>query len=147
MIYLGHDGEPCLNGGYIQENITGDVEEEWEDEREVGCPPHLAKPSDRSYLTVVHTNGVHFCDIQFCSCNSSAESNLQLMMAGMFPATIKEPRTMFTFQVLDDFIRDNVECGTTVMNYYSKLRRVTSNAFPHLVPVRGSIFQCCRNDR
>lgn len=69
------------------------------------------------------------------------------MMAGMFPATIKEPRTMFTFQVLDDFIRDNVECGTTTMNYYSKLRRVTSNAFPHLVLAHGSIFQCCRNDR
>lgn len=67
VIYLDHDGEPCSNGGYIQENITGDVEEEWEDEREDGCPPHLAKPSDRSYLTVVHTNGVHFCDIQFCS--------------------------------------------------------------------------------
>ena len=29
-----------------------------------------------------------------------------------------------------------MECGTTAMNYYSKLHRVTSNAFPHLVPVR-----------
>ncbi|KAI6147871.1 hypothetical protein BKA82DRAFT_4014997 [Pisolithus tinctorius] len=42
--------------------------------------------------------------------------------------------TAFTFQVLDDFIRDNVECGTSTMNYYSKLQRVTSSAFPHLVP-------------
>ncbi|KIN96391.1 hypothetical protein M404DRAFT_33276 [Pisolithus tinctorius Marx 270] len=55
-------------------------------------------------------------------------------MASLFLATTKAPRTAFTFQVLDDFIRDNVECGTSTMNYYSKLQRVTSSAFPHLVP-------------
>ncbi|KAI6028907.1 hypothetical protein F5J12DRAFT_780418 [Pisolithus orientalis] len=54
-------------------------------------------------------------------------------MAGLFPAMTKAPRMAFTFQVLDDFIRDNVECGTSTMNYYSKLQRVTSSAFPHLV--------------
>jgi len=90
-------------------------------------PPHLARPQDRSCLTVVHTNGVHFCDIWYCSCDGSEDSHLQLMMAGLFPATTKSPRTAFTFQVLDDFIRDNVECSTTAMNYYSKLQRVTSN--------------------
>ncbi|KAL4078342.1 hypothetical protein V8B97DRAFT_2021446 [Scleroderma yunnanense] len=57
-------------------------------------------------------------------------------MAGLFPATTKQPRTAFTFHVLDDFIRDNVECGTSAMNYYSKLWRITSNGFPHLVPDR-----------
>ncbi|KIM56213.1 hypothetical protein SCLCIDRAFT_74076, partial [Scleroderma citrinum Foug A] len=87
-------------------------------------------------LTLVHTNGVHFCDIWYCSCDGSEESHLQLMMAGLFPATMKSPRSAFTFQVLDDFIRDNVECGTTAMNYYSKLQRLTSNAFPHAVPNR-----------
>ncbi|KAG1718273.1 uncharacterized protein EDB91DRAFT_1090173 [Suillus paluster] len=42
----------------------------------------------------------------------------------------------FTFVVLDDFLLDNLECGTSAMNYYSKLRRVTSSVFPHLVPDR-----------
>ena len=59
------------------------------------------------------------------------------MMAGLFPTTMKSPRTAFTFQVLDDFIRDNVECGTTAMNYYSKVQRLTSNAFLHAMPVSG----------
>ncbi|KAI6006503.1 hypothetical protein F5J12DRAFT_782792 [Pisolithus orientalis] len=59
-----------------------------------------------------------------------------LMQAGMFPATTKAARTAFTFQVLDDFIQDNVECGTSAMNFYSKLHHITSNAFPHLVPDR-----------
>ncbi|KAL4070615.1 hypothetical protein J3A83DRAFT_4358749 [Scleroderma citrinum] len=64
------------------------------------------------------------------------DSHLQLTMAGLFPATTKQPRTAFTFHVLDDFIRDNVECGTLAMNYYSKLWRITSNGFPHLMPDR-----------
>ncbi|KAI6147060.1 hypothetical protein BKA82DRAFT_3980311 [Pisolithus tinctorius] len=90
----------------------------------------------RNYLTVVDTGGVHFCNVQYCNCPGSEDSHLQLTMAGLFPATTKAPRTAFTFQVLDDFIRDNVECGTSAMNYYSKLQRVTSSMFPHLVPNR-----------
>ncbi|KAI6155971.1 hypothetical protein BKA82DRAFT_3967208, partial [Pisolithus tinctorius] len=84
-------------------------------------------------LTVVDTGGVHFCNVQYCNCPGSEDSHLQLTMASLFPATTKAPRMAFTFQVLDDFIRDNVECGTSTMNYYSKLQRVTSSAFPHLV--------------
>jgi len=98
-------------------------------------PYHLSGGTDRSCLTVVHTSGVHFCDVRYCNCPDAGASHLQLVKAGLFPATTKEPRTVFTFQVLDDFIMDNVECSTSAMNYYSKLRRVTSNAFPSLVPV------------
>jgi hypothetical protein len=55
---------------------------------------------------------------------------------------LAQPRTVFTFNVLDDFIRDNLECGTSGMNYFSKLRRITSNVFPHLVPVRLQPVHC-----
>ncbi|KIN95757.1 hypothetical protein M404DRAFT_165012, partial [Pisolithus tinctorius Marx 270] len=48
----------------------------------------------------------------------------------------EKPSTAFTFAVLDDFLRDNLECGTSGMNYYSKLRWITSSVFPHLVPDR-----------
>ncbi|KAL4077984.1 hypothetical protein J3A83DRAFT_4186235 [Scleroderma citrinum] len=61
-------------------------------------------------------------------------SQMQLMRAGLFPAITRDCRTAFTFHVLNDFLLDNVECSTTAMNYYSKLCRVTSNAFLHLVP-------------
>ncbi|KIK79023.1 hypothetical protein PAXRUDRAFT_162430, partial [Paxillus rubicundulus Ve08.2h10] len=57
--------------------------------------------------------------------------------ANMFPASIQNPSTVFTFQTLDNFLRDNVECGTATMNYFSKLRIITLNVFPHLVPVCG----------
>ncbi|KAG1717571.1 hypothetical protein EDB19DRAFT_1653013, partial [Suillus lakei] len=34
------------------------------------------------------------------------------------------------------FLLDNLECGTSAMNYYNKLRRMTTSVFPHLVPDR-----------
>jgi hypothetical protein len=37
--------------------------------------------------------------------------------------------------VLNDFLLDNLECSTSAMNYYSKLRWMTSSMFPHLVLV------------
>ena len=135
MVHLGHGGDPCPSGGLDGEDIVGDVEDEWEDIEDQPRPHHLSGGTDRSCLTVVHTSGVHFCDVRYCNCPDAGASHLQLVKAGLYPATTKEPRTVFTFQVLDDFIMDNVECGTSAMNYYSKLRRVTSNAFPGLVPV------------
>src|SRR5258708_29918577 len=60
---------------------------------------------------------------------------MQLFQAGLFPASFTRPKTAFTFRVLDDFLLDNLECGTSAMNYYSKLRQMTSSMFPHLVPV------------
>ncbi|KAI6010723.1 hypothetical protein F5J12DRAFT_781725 [Pisolithus orientalis] len=133
VLHLGHAGAPCPAGEGSWEDAVSHVDEEWEDIKESQQPAHLNPPDDRNYLTVVDTGSVHFCNVQYCNCPGSEDSHLQLTMASLFPATTKAPRTAFTFQVLDDFIRDNVECGTSTMNYYSKLKRVTSSAFPHLV--------------
>ncbi|KAI5986724.1 hypothetical protein EDC04DRAFT_2873515 [Pisolithus marmoratus] len=70
----------------------------------------------------VEENWVHFVQVSTCEC--------------LCAASFKNPSTVFTFMVLDDFLRDNLECGTSGMNYYSKLHRVTSGMFPHLVPNR-----------
>ncbi|KIK97259.1 hypothetical protein PAXRUDRAFT_136656 [Paxillus rubicundulus Ve08.2h10] len=59
---------------------------------------------------------------------------MQLLSAGLFPASTAYPSTVFTFKVLDDFLQDNVECGTVAIKYFSKLKGITSNVFPQLVP-------------
>ncbi|KAI6110452.1 hypothetical protein EDD16DRAFT_1522223 [Pisolithus croceorrhizus] len=59
----------------------------------------------------------------------------QLLHAKLYPSTFDNPSTVFTFLVLDGFLRDNVECRLSGMNYYSKLHQVISSVFPHLVPV------------
>ncbi|KAI6002176.1 hypothetical protein F5J12DRAFT_783943 [Pisolithus orientalis] len=134
VLHLGHAGAPCLAGEGSWEDAASHVDEEWEDIKESQQLAHLNPLDDRNYLTVVDTGSMHFCNVQYCNCPGSEDSHLQLTMAGLFPAMTKAPRTAFTFQVLDDFIRDNVECGTSAMNYYNKLQRVTSSMFPHLVP-------------
>ena len=138
VLHLGHGGEPCPTGGHVELDVSDDIDEGHRDPEDLvdfSPPPHLKVPESRTFLTMVHTSRVQFCDVMYCSCDGSPDSYLQLMKAGLFPTTTKEPRTIFTFQVLDDFIRDDVECRTSSMNYYSKLQRNTSNAFPHLVPV------------
>lgn len=92
-------------------------------------------PEGQCYLTVVDITRVHFWNVNYCGCSFAAPEHFQLLQAQLLPASTKDPRTVFTFRVLDDFLRDNVECGTSAMNYFSKLRCITSNAFPHLVPV------------
>ncbi|KAG1880162.1 hypothetical protein F4604DRAFT_1922842 [Suillus subluteus] len=92
--------------------------------------------NDPRMTTVVDTSGLHSLMIRFCRCASALGPDMQLFEIGLFPASFTLPKTAFTFAVLDDFLLDNLECGTLVMNYYSKLRRITSSVFPHLVPDR-----------
>ena len=61
---------------------------------------------------------------------------MQLMMAGLFPATFRNPKTAFTFQVLEEFHLDNLECKTTPSQFFSRLRRITNDEFPNSVLVR-----------
>ncbi|KAG2048899.1 hypothetical protein BDR06DRAFT_984585 [Suillus hirtellus] len=55
---------------------------------------------------------------------------------GMFPVSFVCLKTAFMFALLDNFIWDNVECGTSALNCCSKLRWMTSSVFPHSVPDR-----------
>lgn len=149
QLFLGHGGRPCPtptehNRKKEHDPLATDdpwamEENEWEDINKDDIPPRMRPPSDSDYLTIVDVTGVHFLGIHYCTCHGSDPCHLQLFKSKLFPATMQRTRTVFTFGVLDDFVRDNLECGTSALNYYSKLRRVTSNAFPHLVPVGGSI--------
>jgi hypothetical protein len=61
---------------------------------------------------------------------------MQLMMAGLFPATFHNLKTAFTFRVLEEFHLDNLECKTTPSQFFSLLQRLTNEEFPNIVPVR-----------
>ncbi|KAI6148756.1 hypothetical protein BKA82DRAFT_3978415, partial [Pisolithus tinctorius] len=137
QLQLGHIGAACLSDPSNANGTGGPVKmnaPEWEDVDDV--PPHMRRPLGSKYLTVVNVTGVHFIPVHWCQCEAAESFQLQLLRAKLFPATFEKPSTAFTFAVLDDFVRDNLECGTSGMNYYSKLRRVTSGVFPHLVPDR-----------
>jgi hypothetical protein len=88
----------------------------------------------------VDKSGVHSLSIWYCHCPGALNPAMQLFQAGLFPASFTRPKTAFTFSVLDDFLLDNLECGTSAMNYYSKIRRLTSSIFPLMVPVSQRTF-------
>lgn len=88
-------------------------------------------------MVVVDRTGVHSLRIEFCRCLNHPSDVDQLLDMGLYPASQQRVKTCFTFDVLDDFLLDNLECKTSALNFYSRLRRVTDPVLPDRVPVRS----------
>ena len=97
--------------------------------------------SDRrqSNLIIVSSTGIFKRSVSWCTCANSPEPYVQLVRAKLFPASFKHPETAFTFEVLDHFHIDALECKTAAMNFMSKIVRISNEAFPGKVPVRQPI--------
>ncbi|KAI6033374.1 hypothetical protein EDC04DRAFT_2868870 [Pisolithus marmoratus] len=89
-------------------------------------------------MTIVHTEGIFTHQISGCNCPGSdpIQWHLELLWQRLFPASISKPKTAFTFDVLDHFLIDALECKTSAMSFYQKLKRFTNNAFTERVPDR-----------
>jgi hypothetical protein len=79
--------------------------------------------------------GVHKHRVRWCACKDDDKRHLMLFKMGLFSASIERPKTAFTFQCLDYFHLDSMECRTPA-NFFNKLRRLTNNTFPESVSVR-----------
>ncbi|KAG2119461.1 uncharacterized protein F5147DRAFT_647419 [Suillus discolor] len=151
VIWLGHGGNACPWDDDVGESAlftTGEGSSDVSDAKSTSDEPN-AEPSakeahdlptgmpfiknNKAMTTIVDKSGVHTHIIKYCTCPEAAATDIQLFHMGLFPASFIEPKTAFTFDVLNDFLLDNLECGTLAMNYYSKLRRMTTSIFPHLV--------------
>lgn len=86
-------------------------------------------PGPRNLVTIVHTNGIHSTFIAFCHCPGHADEVTQCMKARLFPATARRPRTMMTFQVLDEFHEHQMTSKKGAYDYIEALRRLTDGAF------------------
>ena len=95
---------------------------------------HTSTYGNDRMVVVVDLEGVHELPFTFCACPNAPRDDIQLLELGYYPATIHQPKTVFTPRVLDDFLLSNKECKTAAWNYYNKLRRSTNHAFPHMVP-------------
>ena len=148
IIHLGHNGHPCPE---ITSDIAGpndmniDNPDDWEDsdtEEETPLLTHISDPprsvpstKEVTMMCIVDRSGVHDIPVHWCRCPNHHSDERQLLAMGLFPSTYLVIKTAFTFQVLDDFRMDNLECKTSALNFYNKLRRITSNAFPDSVKV------------
>jgi hypothetical protein len=96
----------------------------------------------RSHITIVSSTGIFKRSIRWCHCAKTPDDYVQLLLrAKLFPASFKNPKTAFTFEVLDHFQLDALECKTAAMNFMSKIKRITNEAFPSRVPVNVPIHQ------
>ncbi|KAH9168198.1 hypothetical protein EDB89DRAFT_1836947, partial [Lactarius sanguifluus] len=84
-------------------------------------------------ITVINRSGIHEIGVSWCCCPEAPKRDMQLMTAGLFPATFHNLKTVFTFQVLEDFHLDNLECKTTLSQFFSHLWRLTNDEFPNTV--------------
>jgi CxC2 like cysteine cluster associated with KDZ transposases len=153
-IHLGHGGKRCpqFTGGGGGGNVDSS-DSEWSDDEETG-PPSMpgaaekgqdkeshrdeaaaaaADPQEGIPMVIVARTGVHNLNVIMCQCPDADPMDIQLLKMQLYPASFVQPRTAFTFNVLDDFLLDKLEAGNNANNYYSKLRRLTSSTFPHRV--------------
>jgi hypothetical protein len=96
------------------------------------------------YHVVIDKSSVHRIRILPCACPDAPKDNekyVHYLQMGLFPASLQDIKTVFTFAVLDDFWMDNLECKTAALNYWHKIVRLTSNEFPKSVPV--SVLPFC----
>lgn len=86
-------------------------------------------------IRIVDITGVHDVCVAWCGCHTAQERALQVVSLGLYPASVISPKTAFTFRVLSDFLLANKVSGIAAQSYFQRLRRLTSPAFPHKVPV------------
>ncbi|KAJ7177717.1 hypothetical protein C8R46DRAFT_888663 [Mycena filopes] len=150
-IFFGHGGDPCplLRDAGVPQAFTddGDVNmdsQEWEDETYTGFI------GDR--MRFVDTRGIFTRRVRWCCCvddsGHSLRPDLQLLDCRMYPATSDRPSTAFTFNVLDEFAVDTLECKTAALTFLSKLCRMTNPVFPSATPdVYAAFMRCSRQYR
>ena len=154
-IHLGHGGAKCPNSGFWNQcsAVAQDDDDEWEenippagesadgvasaDALYIATGAPAISPADRGQLmNIVDVTGMHQLLVRPCRCPHNADSDdIQLLRMGLFPASFTVIKTAFTMRALDDFRNHNLGCNTTAYQYFNKIRRVTSPAFPHKVPV------------
>ena len=111
ILHMGHNGQPC--------------------------PSYFQPTLNTTRIWIVDSTGVHQHQCQWCLCPNAKPLHLQLLNMQLFPSSITNPQTAFTFSVLRHFQIDSVECKTSANNFYNKLRRLSNGAFPHTIPVRA----------
>ncbi|KAG1838546.1 hypothetical protein DFJ58DRAFT_668290, partial [Suillus subalutaceus] len=121
--HMGHGDHPCP--------FSQDVTQEWEDvnenidesEKYAGVETVVGPALRTTALTIVHSTGVFIHNVQWCHCPESSvhQQHLHLLKAQLFPASTTRPQTAFTFEVLDHFLIDALECKTSAMSFFQKL--------------------------
>lgn len=125
LLHLGHGGLACPNM---------DIDKSGEED-DSAC---WGKSGYSHTLTLVGVAGFFLHKVAWCRClfeGGRVTSAMQLFQERLFPATHTRPETAFSFDVLDHFWVDMMECKTSNQAFVRKLGRITNPDFPDDSPV------------
>ncbi|KAJ6545123.1 hypothetical protein B0H10DRAFT_1853034 [Mycena sp. CBHHK59/15] len=95
---------------------------------------HCPESNPSHSFTLVDANGIHATTISFCRCPTAdgkrgdAEFK-QLLRAGIFPGSIKEPKTGYTLRLLDYYRQQSSQGKGSTYNFVHVLRCMADPIF------------------
>ena len=99
VLHAGHEGGPCPNANHNGPKIK---------------------------TNIIIPQGIFRCEVRYCSCPQADGSvvlkDVQLLRIRLYPTTSQSPTTAFSFDCLEDFHLQAVECKTAALKYIMKLR-------------------------
>ena len=86
-------------------------------------------------LTILHIDGFHNISVRYCGCDSSPSPHLQLFDGKLFSASIDNPKTAFTFELLQQYQIHHLEGKGSAYSYVQALYRLTNDEGSSEIPV------------
>ncbi len=97
-------------------------------------------------MTVVDSHGLQNVHVRFCGClvdnGSAIPDAIQLLEAGLWPASWDLPRTAFSLQVLREYHLLAMQAHTNALDFFNVIKRLTDDISPEEADVRGSVAFC-----
>lgn len=95
------------------------------------CP----NPETCANFTIIDIDAVHSIQVNFCACGHGAQScHIQLLRAGLFPATSKDPKMAITFCTLELY-----ESKVSIYEYHCTVMCLMDNTRMNTLPVRFDV--------
>ncbi|KAL0576148.1 hypothetical protein V5O48_005839 [Marasmius crinis-equi] len=88
-------------------------------------------------FVVLHWNGIHIVNLDFCGCSGLAH-HLQILEAGWWPASFKDPRTAASLELLRNFHITNLQSQIPPTDFYRSLVQMTDGTGLLELPDRES---------
>ncbi|KAF8147086.1 hypothetical protein K438DRAFT_1780295 [Mycena galopus ATCC 62051] len=100
------------------------------------CCPDAGRPR---LFTLVDTNGIHATKIVFCRCSRPNRIDplpefQQLLQAGIFPGSVKDPQTGYTLTLLEQFRHHRNQDKGSLYDFLHVLQRLADPFFAGAVP-------------
>ncbi|KAJ6601680.1 hypothetical protein B0H10DRAFT_1958314 [Mycena sp. CBHHK59/15] len=111
------------------------------------CPNVMVASLHAKDMKVVDTNRLHDARIEFCSCTKSPNNSEipkyweQLVAVRLFPASLENPATVFTFRVMKEFHKHMLASKKSAYDYFKALAFLTDSVTPQDVTDRYREFQ------